>query len=113
MDNQLRNFLQQKLQTERAEIHFVLPGAVITGKLVSFDESQVTILLQDAVTLSALAQPIIIQSLTLPTESILAWGEGRISRTNEYSDGSKNQSGHPTTTRGTDSGSEQTDGGKK
>lgn len=66
-------FLDRQEYNEFA--HFVLPGAVVSGRYVS--RTPETIMLDSATVYTGSSQ-IEIDTIRLPIERILAWGEGEI-----------------------------------
>ena len=60
-------------------VHFVLPGAVVSGQLIRFiaGEKTKTVRLQNACVIAG-GSPTTSELLFVPYERILAWGEGSI-----------------------------------
>jgi hypothetical protein len=58
-------------------IHFVMPGAVVSGQFVT--STPETITLQNATTYTG-GSAVEIESVELPIEKIIGWGEGEINR---------------------------------
>lgn len=69
----LDKFLDRQWDSEF--VHFVLPGAVVSGRYVS--RTPETLLL-DSVLVCTGSSQIQIDTIRVPIERILAWGEGEI-----------------------------------
>ncbi len=74
----MRDFDDFLKQNHRKKIHFILPGAVVSG--VYDDHTPETIYLESAVTYAGV-QTVKTEVLIVPRERILAWGAGTIKAT--------------------------------
>lgn len=74
----MRDFDDFLKQNHRKKVHFILPGAVVSGTYD--DHTPETIYLENAITYAG-TQTIKTEVLIVPRERILAWGAGTIKST--------------------------------